>query len=56
MNKISLLLFVAVVSVSLSGCHMQVQGPPWSDFQVKQMEQENIQCIPLLRITRNDNE
>jgi PBP1b-binding outer membrane lipoprotein LpoB len=39
---------LVVLVVVLSGCSesTKVQTPPWSEKEIKQMEQDDVKCVP----------
>lgn len=45
MRKLVVLLFLLVIG--LSGCGKPIKTPPWDEKQVKKMENDNIDTIPL---------
>lgn len=51
MQRFAVLLIVLfIMTIGMIGCLEDAQTPPWSDEQIKQMEDEGVDSVPLLRM------
>ena len=52
MKKVKMILTLITLSliIVIIGCGANVKTAPWSDDDIQRMEQEEVDCVPILRI------
>ena len=51
MKKVKILLTIVLLSLimGISGCGGSLKTPPWSESDIEQMENEKVECVPIVR-------
>lgn len=48
MKNVLLIVFIVFVLI-LGGCVEEVRTPPWTDYEIEEMENKEVTCVPILQ-------